>query len=138
MEDVEFYQNEDKRKTIAVYNGCAFDAYADYLASTSTVSDVGMIDISSIPEEIIMPNEIRTISTCHGTDKWDPEVGKRQAFYKLLRSYNKMKFRAINRMIKSYADKSLAMTRTAGYYNNNIDRYTKMIRSPQGVKSNES
>lgn len=131
-EDVRFFQNPDERKTIALYEGCGVDAYSDFIRVTNEASVEGFITVDMIPEELFIPNTIRAISTCHDQDQWDPEIGKKQAYFKLLRSYNKMKNRAISRMIKKLNNQIKATDKLSNYYDTSITRYNKLVRYPKG------
>lgn len=135
IENVEFFQDEEKGKTVAVYSGCELDAFADFKDRLDKItSDSLMVEFDTVPEEVILPSKIKAISTCHFPDKWDPEKGKNQAYYKLLRSYNKMKLRAVNRLIKFFNRELNAAEDLVSYYKRSQVRLTNVIKNPPEVK----
>lgn len=137
FEDVRFFQDESKRKTVALYEYGAFDAYEDFLNSRSKVLD-NETDINQVPEEVLLPNEIRAISTCHVKDTWNSDEGKKRAYFKLLKSYNKMKLRAINRMISRYNIDLKVLSRLSGFYEKKTNSLVKLIKNPDGTNNHEN
>lgn len=132
-EDVEFYQNPDKRKTVAVCSGLELDAYVDFLQDNNLLVNTGlsMDQLINIPEEIMMPSTIKAMSTCHSNDNWDPEIGKKQAYYKLLRTYNKMKNRAFKRFIELSKHHITVLDNLVSKCDNRVSHYDQLVRHPR-------
>lgn len=131
-EDVDFYQDNKKKVTVAVIDGCSLDAYMDYLAEVKApIQDESSLtydDFMTIPEQLMMPSTIRSKSTCSNSDNWDPEIGKRQAFFKLCRTYNKMKNRAFKRMIKYTENQNELFRKMLDKGNNRVSHYDNLVR----------
>lgn len=130
FKDVEIYQNPEKGKTVAVASGLELDAYMDFLKKSNTDCNKGP-DFFSIPEEVMMPSTIKAISTCHDSDNWDADRGKKQAYYKLLRSYNKIKNRALHRFIdKNLREVEILKTMSEECVSN-VKHYDQLVRNPK-------
>ena len=136
MNEVTFYQNPEEGKTVAVIENVFADAYFD-LVHTKSCSYEDIVNPIMIPEEFLMPNTIKAISTCHDPDKWDPETGKKQAYYKLLRTYSKMKHRVIDRVIKRMKSQIDDLNKMNSQYLNDVDHYNKLVRYPRTEEGND-
>jgi len=129
IEDVKFFQDAEAGKTVAVLEGHALDAYLDFLSELGYKS-IDASDVFNVPEQFMLPSKITSVSTCHGTDKWDPDQGKNQAFFKLNRQYNKMKMRAIKRVIEMNNSMNVTLFKLNAKYEVRVGHYDRKVRNP--------
>ena len=80
---IRYYKIPEKEITIAVLNGCKFDAINKIAKLTA---DFG-VDVFTYDEKYIMPDTFRAVVRRHGDDVFDEKEGERWAKEKLMNKY---------------------------------------------------
>ena len=96
---VKYYVDEKNRKTIAVLEGCRWDAINRIRKLTNGEMYVGVWSLSR-KDIAIMPDVFRAVVTCSEHDEYNVEEGKAQAKQKLMRNYH----RAMDKRIAKFKE----------------------------------
>lgn len=84
---VKYYVDEKNRKTVAVLEGCRWDAINRI--RKLMFSSSGYCRYMMGEEDCFMPDTFRAVVTCNELDEYNIEEGKRQAKKKLMRNYHR-------------------------------------------------
>ena len=96
--DIRYFINEEKRTVTAIHDfGIRGDAFENILKADSATP----IDIDWDYSGLRIDDKVVAVAKCHPEDEFDVEKGIEVARKKLLQKYNRMKFKAIERYIKT-------------------------------------
>ena len=82
---IKYYVDEKNRKTVAVLEGCKYDAMNRIQKLTNNDASTDYFAV----RDLTMPNSFKAVVTCNEMDEYDVEEGKRQAKKKLMQNYHR-------------------------------------------------